>query len=141
MNDDRLVILNERAPMPIGPYSQAIRAGGFVFVSGQLGLDPATGQLVGPDAASQARKALENLQSILEMAGTTMGRIVKSTIFLTDLKDFDAVNKVYAEFFIVDPPARSTIQVAALPKGACVEIEAIASMPVRRSTELGSGLL
>ena len=115
------------APAPIGPYSQAIKTETLVFVSGQLGLDPASGGLVAPDAASQAKKCLQHIESILDAAGSGMGRVVKTTIYLTDMADFPEVNKVYAEFFAFEPPARSTVQVAALPKGAKVEIEAIAT--------------
>jgi 2-iminobutanoate/2-iminopropanoate deaminase len=139
--NDRVVIRNDKAPAPIGPYSQAIRAGNLVFVSGQLGLDTKTGELVGPDAPSQARKAIEHIISILDLAETGLGRVLKTTIFLTDLKDFAAVNKVYSEYFVDEPPARSTIQVAALPKGACVEIEVVALVVRPKTTELGSGLL
>src|SRR5262245_45688637 len=123
---DRMVIRTENAPLPIGPYSQAIRAGHLVFLSGQLGLDVATGELVAPDAPTQARAALEHIHTILEVAGSGLSRIVKTTMFLVDLADFAAVNKVYAEFFPGEPPARSTFQVAALPKGARVEIEVVA---------------
>jgi 2-iminobutanoate/2-iminopropanoate deaminase len=137
---DRIVIHNERAPAPIGPYSQAIRAGNMVFLSGQLGLDPATGKLVGPDVAAQTRAILTHIESILEMAGTGLGRVAKSTIFLIDLADFAEVNKIYAEAFAADPPARSTIQVAALPMGARVEIEVVAVLPEESRHSLGGGL-
>jgi 2-iminobutanoate/2-iminopropanoate deaminase len=126
----RTTITAATAPAPIGPYSQGIKSSGFIFVSGQLGLDAQTGNLVGPDAASQARQALQHLQAILESGGAGLGRVVKTTIFLIDMNDFAEVNKVYGEFFGFDPPARSTIQVAALPKGGRVEIEAIAQVPV-----------
>ena len=124
--NNRVPVKVDNAPAPVGPYSQAIRCGAMVFVSGQVALDPATGQLIGEDAAGQARKALQNLQAILEGAGTSLGSVVKTTIFLNDMADFKAVNEVYARFFPASPPARTTVQVAALPLGARVEIEAIA---------------
>ncbi|OPZ05540.1 MAG: Enamine/imine deaminase [candidate division BRC1 bacterium ADurb.BinA292] len=136
----KVVVQNDRAPAPIGPYSQAIKCGEMVFVSGQLGIDPRTGQLAGPDAASQAKVCLAHLQAILEMAGSSLGRVVKTTIFMVDLAEFEAVNKVYAEYFNFEPPARSTIQVAALPKGARVEIEAIAMVTPSSPTEAQAGL-
>ncbi|HOE95433.1 MAG TPA: RidA family protein [Candidatus Sumerlaeota bacterium] len=136
----KVVVQNDRAPAPIGPYSQAIKCGEMVFVSGQLGIDPRTGQLAGPDAASQAKVCLDHLQAILEMAGSSLGRVVKTTIFMVDLAEFEAVNKVYAEYFNFEPPARSTIQVAALPKGARVEIEAIAMVTPSSPTEAQAGL-
>jgi 2-iminobutanoate/2-iminopropanoate deaminase len=123
---DRQVVSSAGAPAAIGPYSQAVLAGGFVFVSGQIPLDPATGQLVAGDAAAQAERALISLQAVLEAAGSGLHRVVKTTIFLTDLADFAAVNAVYARFFPAEPPARATVQVAALPRGAALEIEAVA---------------
>jgi 2-iminobutanoate/2-iminopropanoate deaminase len=112
------------APAAIGPYNQAVRAGNFVFASGQLGLDPATGALV-EGVEAQTRQALANLQAVLQAAGATFADVVKTTIFLTDMQDFQAVNTIYAASFAADPPARSTIQVAALPRGGAVEIEMI----------------
>ncbi|HEY6001024.1 MAG TPA: RidA family protein [bacterium] len=123
---DRQVVSTGGAPAAIGPYSQAVRAGGFVFVSGQIPLDPASGEMVAGGAAAQAERALLSLQAVLEAAGSGLARVVKTTIFLTDLADFAAVNAVYARFFPVEPPARATVQVAALPRGAAVEIEAVA---------------
>jgi 2-iminobutanoate/2-iminopropanoate deaminase len=123
---DRQVVSSAGAPAAIGPYSQAVLAGGFVFVSGQIPLDPETGQLVAGDAAAQAERALISLQAVLEAAGSGLHRVVKTTIFLTDLADFAAVNAVYARFFPAEPPARATVQVAALPRGAALEIEAVA---------------
>jgi 2-iminobutanoate/2-iminopropanoate deaminase len=114
------------AAAPVGPYSPAIEAGGFVFVSGQIALD-AAGQMVGYTAPDQARRALDNLRRLLAVASLDLSAVVKTTIFLTDLADFAAVNDVYASHFKEPFPARSTIQVAALPKGAKVEIEAIAA--------------
>lgn len=122
----RTVIVTPDAPQAIGPYSQGIQAGGLVFTAGQLGLDPATMQFAGPDVATQARQALCNLRAILEAAGSGLDRVVKTTVFLADMADFQIVNAVYAEFFTGAPPARSAVQVAALPRGGLVEIEAIA---------------
>lgn len=127
--EDRTVIASENAPKAIGPYSMAIKAGPFVFTSGQLGLDPATGNLVEGGVEAETRQALTNLNHILQAAGTSLGRVVKTTVFLRDINDFARMNAVYAEFFIENPPARSAFQVAALPKGGAVEIEAVASMP------------
>ncbi len=114
------------APPAIGPYSQAVVAGDFVFCSGQIPLDPATGALVGGDIAAQTRRVLENLKAVLEAAGSGLDRVVKTTVFLADLADFQEMNAVYAEYFGGDPPARAAVQVAALPKGARIEIEAVA---------------
>ena len=125
---ERDVIVTEGAPKPFGgaPYNQAIRAAGLVFCAGQVGLGPASGTLVDGGVEAQARRAMENLSAVLEAAGSGIDRIVKTTIFVTDLGDFAAVNAVYGSFFAADPPARSTVQVAGLPGGAVVEIEAIA---------------
>jgi 2-iminobutanoate/2-iminopropanoate deaminase len=125
---ERDVIVTEGAPKPFGgaPYNQAIRAAGLVFCAGQVGLDPAAGTLVDGGVEAQARRAMDNLSAVLEAAGSGIDRIVKTTIFVTDLGDFAAVNAVYGSFFAADPPARSTVQVAGLPGGAVVEIEAIA---------------
>jgi 2-iminobutanoate/2-iminopropanoate deaminase len=114
------------APAAIGPYSQAIVSGGLVFASGQVPLEPETGQLVAGDVQAQTRRALYNLSAVLEAAGTSLTQVVKTTVFLTSMENFTPMNEVYAEFFPADPPARSTIAVAELPKGALVEIEAIA---------------
>jgi 2-iminobutanoate/2-iminopropanoate deaminase len=125
---DRDVIVTEGAPKPFGgaPYNQAIRAAGLVFCAGQVGLDPASGDMVDGGVEAQARRAMENLSAVLEAAGSGVDRIVKTTIFVADLGDFAAVNAVYGSFFRADPPARSTVQVAGLPAGALVEIEAVA---------------
>jgi 2-iminobutanoate/2-iminopropanoate deaminase len=123
----RDVIQTSSAPAAIGPYSQAIATGqGLIFCSGQIPLDPATGNLVEGDTAAQARQVMKNLEAVLIAAGSGLGQIVKTTIFLVDLADFGKVNEVYGSFFASEPPARSTIQVAALPKAARIEIEAIA---------------
>jgi 2-iminobutanoate/2-iminopropanoate deaminase len=116
------------APAAIGPYSQAIATDGFVFTSGQLGLDPATGELAA-GVEAQAERALQNLAAVLATAGLDFGDVVKTTIFLVDMADFATVNAVYASHMPSPPPARSTVQVAALPKGGLVEIEAIAVRP------------
>lgn len=126
----RTRISTSGAPAAIGPYSQAIAAGGFIFCSGQVALDPASGELGPDDVQAQTRRALENLSAVLSEGGATLGDVVKTTVFLVRMDDFAAMNEVYGEYFASEPPARSTIAVAALPKGARVEIEAIA---VRRS--------
>jgi 2-iminobutanoate/2-iminopropanoate deaminase len=119
-------VRSDRAPAPIGPYSQAIRTGALIFCSGQIGIDPATGSLVAGDAAEQAQRVLENLGAVLSAAGASFDDVVKTTMFLVDMADFAAVNAVYAERFGSAKPARSTVAVAALPLGARVEIEAVA---------------
>jgi 2-iminobutanoate/2-iminopropanoate deaminase len=121
----RKVISTAKAPAALGPYSQAIRAGNFLFAAGQLGLDPATGNLA-EGVEAQTRQALANLQAVLAAAGASPADVVKTTIFLADMNDFAAVNAIYGEVFKHDPPARSTVQVAALPKAGRVEIEVIA---------------
>lgn len=118
-------VATEKAPAAIGPYSQGIKAGGLVFVSGQLPVNPATGELL-TDIAAATRQSLSNLAAVLQAAGCSMDQVVKTTVFLSDLKNFAAMNEVYSEFFKGNPPARSTVEVAGLPKGAVVEIEAIA---------------
>ena len=114
------------APQPIGPYTQAIRAGDFVFISGQIGIDPETGKLGAKDAVGQTVQALKNIRAILTAAGLSAEHVVKTTIFLADMNDFAVVNEAYGEMFHDDPPARSTVQVARLPMDAKVEIEVIA---------------
>jgi len=114
------------APQAIGPYSQGLVAGGLVFLSGQIALDPATGVLVEGTIEDETRRVLENLRAVLVVAGLTMGAVVRTTVYLTDLGDFPRVNQVYAEFFAAPFPARATVQVAALPRGARVEIDATA---------------
>jgi 2-iminobutanoate/2-iminopropanoate deaminase len=120
------IVHTDRAPAAVGAYSQAVRAGSLVFVSGQIALDPQTGELSGDTAARQARQALTNLAEILKAAGTSLDRVVKCTVMLDSIDDFAAVNAVYAEFFPSDPPARAAYAVAKLPRGALVEIDAIA---------------
>ena len=124
---DADAVLTPHAPAPVGPYSQAIRVDGFLFCSGQVGLDPATGNLVAGGVAEQTRQVLDNLAAVLAGAELGLDAIVKTTIFLVDIADFATVNAVYGERMGTPPPARSTIAVAALPLGARVEIEAIAS--------------
>ena len=124
----RDVVSTGKAPKAIGPYSQGIKAGDFVFTAGQAGVDPATGKLVEGGIGGQTRQVLNNIQAILEAAGTSLQRVVKCGVFLADLADFQAMNAVYAEFFPAgqDPPARTTVQAAKLPMGALVEIDAVA---------------
>ncbi|MBI5018529.1 MAG: RidA family protein [Deltaproteobacteria bacterium] len=117
-----------RAPAAIGPYSQAVVAGGWVYCSGQIPLVPETGELVDGPLEAQARRVLDNLAAVLEAAGSNLDLVVKTTVFLRDLQDFAAFNAVYAEYFTGAPPARSTVQVAALPRGARLEVEAVAAV-------------
>jgi 2-iminobutanoate/2-iminopropanoate deaminase len=120
-------ISTKDAPAAIGPYSQALRSGGFVFCSGQIPLDPKTGEIVSGDIKAQTRRVMDNIAAVLKAEGLTFQNVVKTTIFLTDLGDFQNVNEIYGSYFKNDPPARSTVQVAALPRGANVEIEVIAA--------------
>ncbi|MDH5638965.1 MAG: RidA family protein [Nitrospinota bacterium] len=121
------VIQTDKAPKAVGAYSQAVRHGGLVFTAGQLGLDPATGKLVGADVESQARQALDNLEAVLRAAGLSLAHVLKSTVFLVDMGDFQKVNAIYAERVgVTNAPARSAVQVAGLPLGGLVEIEMIA---------------
>jgi 2-iminobutanoate/2-iminopropanoate deaminase len=119
------IIATERGPKAIGPYSQAIRANGFVFLSGQIPFDPATGQLIEGDVAAQTARVLENVKAIAEAAGSSLDKAVKATVFLKDMNDFAAMNEVYGKYFAHNPPARSTVEVARLPRDARVEIELI----------------
>lgn len=120
------VIATSSAPAAVGPYSQAVRMGNLVFCSGQIPLDPATQQMVSGDITAQTRRVMENITAVLRAEGLSFDNIVKTTIFLTNLGDFQTVNEIYGSYFNSDPPARSTVQVAGLPKGAAVEIEVIA---------------
>jgi 2-iminobutanoate/2-iminopropanoate deaminase len=120
------VIATDRGPKAIGPYSQAIRANGFVFVSGQIPLDPATQQLVAGDISVQTERVLENLKGIVEAAGSSLDRVVRATVFLADMNEFAAMNEVYGRYFHAQPPARSTVQVSRLPRDVRVEIDVIA---------------
>src|SRR5450631_940954 len=123
MNGDREIVQAPAAPPAIGPYSHAVRAAGLLFCSGQIPLDPATGELVGDTPAEQARRCLENLSEVCVAAHTTLQRAVRLTVYMTDLDAFGAVNEVYASFFAEEPPARAAVGVAQLPKGAYVEID------------------
>lgn len=124
----KTIITAPKAPRAIGPYNVANRFGSFVFLAGQLGLDPATGELVPGGVEAETRQSLTNLKNVLEASGSSLGQVVKTTVFLRDMNDFSRMNAIYAEFFQTDFPARSTVQVAALPKGGAVEIELIACL-------------
>lgn len=121
------IINTTAAPAPIGPYNQAVLAGGFLFVSGQIALDPVSGELVKGDAAREAEQVMKNIGAILEAAGSGFGKVVKTTIFLKDMNDFGRVNEVYGRYFTENFPARETVQVAGLPKGVQVEISVTAT--------------
>ena len=120
------IIQTERAPQAIGPYSQAVKVNGLIFASGQIPTDPQTGQFVAGGIAEQTEQVLRNLAAVLEAAGSDLSRVVKTTVFLSDMQDFVAMNEVYGKFFTESPPARATVQAAGLPRDARVEIEAIA---------------
>lgn len=120
------IVATERAPRAIGPYSQAVRSGNFLFASGQIPIDPATGEFVAGGITEQTEQVMRNVSAILEAAGASLQQVVKTTVFLADIDDFTAMNEVYGRFFGEDPPARATVQAARLPRDARVEIEAIA---------------
>lgn len=122
----REAVSTDAAPKAIGPYSQAIKGGGFVFVSGQIPLDPVTGALVPADIESQTHRVLQNISAILQAAGSSMDQVVRTTVFLLDFNDFAAMNAVYAEYFPAPPPARATVQVSRLPRDVRIEIDVIA---------------
>jgi 2-iminobutanoate/2-iminopropanoate deaminase len=126
--EDRVIetVATDRGPKAIGPYSQAVRANGFVFLSGQIPLDPQTQQIVEGDVAVQTERVMENLKGVVEAAGSSLHRVVKTTVFLADMNDFAAMNEVYARYFAANAPARSTVEVARLPKNVRVEIDLIA---------------
>ena len=124
----REVISTHEAPQAIGPYSQAIKANGFVFASGQIAIDPATQQLIGGDVAAQTDRVLKNVSSILQAAGTGLEKVVRSTVFLKNMSEFQAMNEVYGRYFSASPPARSTVEAARLPKDVLVEIDVIAAV-------------
>lgn len=126
---ERKVIVSPDAPKPIGPYSQAIEAGDFLFCSGQIPLDPQTGQLIQGDISTQTKRILDNFEAVLKAAGAGLKNTVKLTVYLTDLGNFEALNKVLAETFKSEPPARAVVQVAALPKNASIEMDLIAMKP------------
>lgn len=123
---NKRILFTEKAPKAIGPYSQAIHVGNLIYTAGQVGLDPATMELVPGGIEEQTRQVLKNLASVLEAAGCAMSQVVKTTVFLKDMNDFAKMNAIYAEVFNENPPARSTVAVAGLPKGALVEIECVA---------------
>jgi 2-iminobutanoate/2-iminopropanoate deaminase len=123
---EKKVVLTKDAPQPIGPYSQAIKAGGFVFASGQIALDPATGKLIEGDIKAQTERVLKNLTAVLAAAGSSMDRVVRTTVFLRNISDFPAMNEVYGQFFKNEPPSRSTVGVAALPRDSLLEIDVVA---------------
>ncbi len=120
------LLTTKKAPAAIGPYSQGVKANGFLFLSGQIPLDPESGQFIAGDIRAQTERVLKNLQAVLEAAGSTLAEVVKTTVYLADLNDFAAMNEVYARFFSQEPPARATVQAARLPKGARIEIDLIA---------------
>ncbi|HXN63698.1 MAG TPA: RidA family protein [Candidatus Acidoferrales bacterium] len=120
------IVATDRGPKAIGPYSQAVKANGLVFVSGQIAIDPQTQQIVPGDIAQQTARVMENLKGIVEAAGSSMGQVVKTSVFLADMNDFAAMNEVYGRYFASTPPARATVQVSRLPKDVRVEIELIA---------------
>ena len=124
----RDVVITDRGPKPIGPYSQAIKSGGFIFISGQVAIDPKSGELTGGEIGQQTERVLNNVKAILEAAGANLHHVVKTTVFLKDMNDFAAMNEIYGRYFTSAPPARSTVQVARLPKDALVEIEVTAAI-------------
>ena len=125
-SDGKRIVKTDQAPAAIGPYSQAVIANGFVFAAGQIALDPGTAQLVPGDVRIQTKRVMENLSAVLAAAGSSMDKVVKTTVFLRDLNDFGPMNEIYGEYFRENPPARSTVQVAKLPRDAAVEIEVVA---------------
>jgi len=124
--EGKQIVQTDKAPDAIGPYSQAVRAGNMVFTAGQIGLEPATMEIVGGGVEAETRQVLNNLKQVLEAAGSGLNYVVKTTVFLRDMADFPKMNAIYAEFFSENPPARSAVEAAALPKGVAVEIEAVA---------------
>jgi 2-iminobutanoate/2-iminopropanoate deaminase len=131
----RDIISTQNAPKAIGPYSQGIRASGFVFVSGQVAIDPATQQVITGDIAAQTEQVIKNLSGILKAAGTSLDQVVRSTVFLKSMNDFAAMNEVYGKFFTSSPPARSTVEVSRLPKDVLVEIDVIALSPANEGRD------
>jgi len=123
---DKKVIVTDKAPAAVGPYSQGVRTGSLIFTAGQLGLVPGTRELAGPDIANQTRRALQNIKAIVEAGGSCMKHVVKTTVFLQDIKEWPAMNEVYAEFFPVNPPCRTAVQAGGLPLGGRVEIDVVA---------------
>lgn len=125
---ERKIIKTDKAPAAVGPYSQAVKVGQFVFTAGQVAIDPAVGQIVAQDVAGQTHQVMHNLQEVLRQAGSDLDKVLKTTVFLQNMGDFGAMNTVYGSYFGDQPPARSTVEVAKLPLGALVEIEAIAAL-------------
>ncbi len=128
-SEGKTIVFTDSAPKAIGPYSQAVRAAGMVFTAGQIGLDPVSGELVTGGIEAQTRQVLANLQHVLEASDSSLQTVLNTTVFLKDMNDFPRMNAVYGQFFTTDPPARSTVAVAELPRGALVEIEAVALLP------------
>jgi 2-iminobutanoate/2-iminopropanoate deaminase len=122
------IVLSDKGPKPIGPYSQAVKSNGFLFASGQVALDPRNNEFLGGDIRQRTERAMENIKAVVEAAGSNLHHVVKTTVFLKDMNDFAAMNEAYGKFFPAAPPARSTVQVARLPKDALVEIEVIATL-------------
>jgi 2-iminobutanoate/2-iminopropanoate deaminase len=122
------IVLTDKGPKPIGPYSQAVKSNGLLFASGQVALDPRTNEFIGGDIRQQTERTMENIKAVVEAAGSNLHHVVKSTVFLKDMNDFAAMNEAYGKYFTAAPPARSTVQVARLPKDALVEIEVIAAL-------------
>ncbi|HEY2980501.1 MAG TPA: RidA family protein [Anaerolineales bacterium] len=131
-SEGKKIVSTDKAPKAIGPYSQAVRIESLVFTAGQVGLDPASLELVAGGIDAQTRQSLTNLKNVLEAAGSGLNYVVKTTVYLTDMNDFASMNAIYAEYFPENPPARSTVGVAALPKGALVEIETVALLAAGR---------
>ena len=122
------IVLTDKAPKPIGPYSQAVKSGGFMFASGQVALDPKTNEFFGGDIRQQTERVMENIKAVVEAAGSNLHHVIKTTVFLKSMNDFAAMNEVYAKYFIAAPPARSTVEVARLPKDALIEIDVVVSL-------------
>jgi len=123
---EKEVVSTDQAPAAIGPYSQAVKINGMIFVSGQIAIDPATGSITDGDVQAQTRQVLNNVKAVLEAAGSSLDKVAKTTVYITDMDNFSKVNEIYAEFFIAQPPARACVEVSRLPKDVSVEIEAIA---------------
>ena len=140
LNAERVVVASPLAPKAVGPYSQAIKVGNMIFCSGQIPLDPNTGEVVGADVATQTEQVLKNLEAVLRVVDSGLYQVAKTTVYLTNLDDFSEMNAVYAKHFQVDPPARATVEVSRLPKGVLVEIDCIAIVPDRAAMQAtGSG--
>ena len=122
------IVLTDKGPKPIGPYSQAVKSNGFLFASGQVALDPRTNEFIGGDIRQQTERAMENIKAVVEAAGSNLHHVVKANVYLKDMNDFAAMNEVYGKYFTAAPPARSTVQVARLPKDALIEIDVIATL-------------